>query len=53
MKVCQYCDERGVEVSVNYMSKEKPQFADMCSECAENFDLEKLPILNQRGIDNE
>ena len=49
MKICRYCDEREAVVLVNYMSEKMPQFTDMCSECADNFDFEKLPILNERG----
>ena len=34
---CQYCDERKAIMKINYMNKENPQYAWVCSDCAENF----------------
>ncbi len=35
--ICQYCDEKPATKEVNYMNKEKPQYAWMCEECAKEF----------------
>ena len=35
---CQYCDGKKAVREVNYMSKEKPQYAWMCEECAKEFE---------------
>ena len=41
---CQHCCEKEAVKKVNYITKDEPQYADMCEECASDYTLDEARI---------